>query len=87
MDKHSTYSDIAKQRVRVLGQRRDMRDELHGRATRYRNYGEALQAFASKLKAAKIRRKLLLVADEFIQKAASIESIAGSRRIVACRRT
>jgi len=59
--------------------RNDARDGLRGRASRYRKYGEALRAFASKLKAPEIRKKLLSVADELCQKAASLESVGTTK--------
>jgi hypothetical protein len=59
-----------------MDKRNSARGELRGRAARYRKYGEALRAFASRLEAPDVRSKLLLVADRFRHKAASLEAAA-----------
>ena len=79
MDRHQARADVAKRAVRMQGRHRNIRGKLRGRASRYRNYGEAMRAFASKLKAPEIRQKLLQVADAFSRKAASMEAVAKSR--------
>ena len=63
-----------------MDKRNAVRGTLAGRASRYRTYSDALRVFASRLKAPDVRRKLLRLADELVEKASSVESSARTGR-------
>ena len=86
MDKLHTYQDIGKRKARARAAHGEMDKELQGRAAAYRKYAQMLRAIASGLRVRRTRVKLLLVADEFHQKAALMDAIGGPCRVANSRR-
>ena len=87
MDKLHAYQNAGKRRARTRASHAEIDKQLQGRALAYRKYAQMLRAIAASLKVRKTRVKLLLVADEFHQKAALMDALGGPSRTGSSRRT